>query len=63
MSAGCLSCSTDALLIAQGFTLDMLVSLVRRGFVTAQPERTFAAGKPVDRARVKITAAGRLVVR
>jgi hypothetical protein len=37
----------------------MMVSLVRRGFVTAQPEHTFAAGKPVERTRVRITDAGR----
>jgi hypothetical protein len=36
-----------------------VVGLVRRGFVTAKPERTFAAVKPVDSTRVKITDAGR----
>jgi hypothetical protein len=51
--------ATDALMIAHGFTLDLMTGLVRRGFVTAQPERTFAGGKPVDRTRVKITEAGR----
>jgi hypothetical protein len=51
--------ATDALLVAQGFTLDMMINLVRCGFAMALPERTFAAGKPVDRTRVKITEAGR----
>jgi hypothetical protein len=36
-----------------------MVGLVRRGLVTAQPERTFAAGKPVERTRVRITDADR----
>jgi hypothetical protein len=50
---------TDAVLTAQGFTLDTMVPLVRVGFLTAQPERTFAAGKPVEASRVRITDAGR----
>jgi hypothetical protein len=37
-----------------------MVGLVRAGLATAQPERTFAAGKPVDRTRVRIMDAGRL---
>jgi hypothetical protein len=57
--AASLNGATDALLIASGFKLDLMVGLVRRGFATAQPERTFAAGKPVDCTRVKITEVGR----
>ena len=49
--------ATDALLIASGFALDMMAGLVRRGFVTAHPERTLAAGKPVE--RLQIADAGR----
>ena len=30
---------TDPLLLAQGFTIDTLVDLVRPGLATAQPER------------------------
>jgi hypothetical protein len=51
--------TTDALLIAGGFKLDMMVGLVRCGFAMALPERTFEADKPIDRTRVKITEAGR----
>jgi hypothetical protein len=50
---------TDALLMARGFKLDVLISVVRAEFATAKPERTFAAGKPVERTRVQITDAGR----
>jgi hypothetical protein len=57
--AASLNGTTDALLVAQGFKLDMMVGLVRAGFAMALPERTFAGGKPVDRTRVKITEAGR----
>ena len=51
--------ATDALLQAHGFTLDLMVGLVRRGLVTAQSERVFAAGKQVEATRVRITDAGR----
>jgi hypothetical protein len=51
--------ATDALLKGYGFKLDMMIDLVHRGFATASPERTFAANRPVDRTRVRITEAGR----
>jgi hypothetical protein len=51
--------ATDALLKGYGFKLDVMVDLVDRGFATATPERSFAAGRQVDRTRVKITEAGR----
>jgi hypothetical protein len=50
---------TDALLTAQGFKLDVLISIVSAEFATAQPERALAAGKPVESTRVRITEAGR----
>jgi hypothetical protein len=46
---------TDAFLTARGFKLDVLISIV----APAKPERAFAAGKPVEIARVRITEAGR----
>jgi tripartite-type tricarboxylate transporter receptor subunit TctC len=52
--AGSADGCTDALLTAQGFKLDVLISIVSAEFATAQPERTFAAGKPVERTRVRI---------
>jgi hypothetical protein len=47
------------LLRAHGFKLDVLISIVSAEFATATPERTFAAGKPVEVTRVRITDAGR----
>jgi hypothetical protein len=44
--------------MARGFKLDVLISVVSTEFATAKPERTFAAGKPVERTRV-IADAGR----
>jgi hypothetical protein len=38
--------------------LDVLISIVTAELATARPERTFAAGKPVERRRVRITEAG-----
>jgi hypothetical protein len=46
---------TDALLTAEGFKLDVLISIVSAKFATAQPERSFAAGNPVKGTRVQIT--------
>jgi hypothetical protein len=51
--------STDAVLRAHGFELDVLISLVSAEFATATPERVFGAGKPVEIPRVQITDAGR----
>ena len=59
MLAGSTDGTTDALLTAHGFKLDVLISIVSAEFATATPERTFAAGKPVESTRVKITEAGR----
>ena len=50
---------TDAVLTAHGFTLDVLISIVSAEFATATPERTFAAGKPIEVTRVRITEKGR----
>jgi hypothetical protein len=46
--AGSADGCTDAALAAQGFKLDVLISIASAEFATAQPERTFAAGKPVE---------------
>jgi hypothetical protein len=51
---------TDVLLVAHGFDFDLMARLVRERLATATPERTFAAGKPIEVTRVRITDAGRL---
>jgi hypothetical protein len=55
MLAGSADGSTDALLAAHGFELDVLIRIVSADFATATPERTCAAGRPVETTRVKIT--------
>ncbi len=42
-----------------GFTIDLLVELVRSGLATAQAERVVAGGRAMEIARVRITDAGR----
>jgi len=42
-----------------GFTIDLLVELVRSELATAQAERVVAGGRAMEIARVRITDAGR----
>ena len=41
-----------------GFTIDLLVELVRSGLATANTERMVAGGRPIEVTRVRITDAG-----
>src|SRR5262245_19588558 len=50
---------TEALMLANGFSVEMLVELIRTGLASAQAERTMAGGKQIEVARVRITEAGR----
>jgi len=45
-----------------GFTVEMLVDLVRAGLATATAERMVAGGRSMEVARVRITEAGRRVL-
>ena len=54
---------TDTLMLANGFTAELLVELIHTRLASAQAERMVAAGKPIEVARVRITEAGRRVVR
>jgi hypothetical protein len=47
---------------ALGFTGETIADLLGAGLATAKAERPFAAGKPVDATRVRITDAGRLAL-
>jgi hypothetical protein len=59
MLAGSADGSTDALLAAYGFTVALMVDVVSAGLATAIADRVYAAGKPVEVTRVRITDAGR----
>jgi hypothetical protein len=50
---------TDASLTAQGFKLDILISIASAELATVTPERTLTAGRPVESRRVRITDARR----
>jgi hypothetical protein len=49
---------TEAIMVAHGFGLDVLVEVVRAGLATAHGERVRAGGKTVEVLRVQITGAG-----
>jgi hypothetical protein len=48
-----------ALLLAHGFTVDMLADLIHAGLATAKIERMVAGDWPMEVTRVRITDAGR----
>ena len=50
---------TEAILLAHGFTIEMLIVLVVDGFATATPEIVHAGRWPIEVVRVGITDAGR----
>jgi hypothetical protein len=54
---------TEAVMLAHGFTVEMLVDLVRAGLATATSERVVAGGRSIEVARVRITEAGRRALR
>jgi hypothetical protein len=50
---------SKAMMRAHGFSIDMLVELVKVGLATTKRERMVAGGRQTDGARVRITEAGR----
>jgi hypothetical protein len=50
---------TKAILRAHGFSMDMMVELVKAGLATTKRERMIAGGRHTDVVRVRITDAGR----
>jgi hypothetical protein len=46
-------------MLAHGFTVPLMVELVRVGLASATAERVVAGSKSIEVARVKITDAGR----
>jgi len=50
---------TKAMTRAHGFSIDMLLDLLKAGLATTKRERMVAGGRQTDVARVRITEAGR----
>jgi hypothetical protein len=50
--------ATEAFMYAHGFSLRMLIGVVRRRVATVQKERVNAGAKPVKVIRIRITDAG-----
>jgi hypothetical protein len=53
---------TEALMLGNGFPVEMLVELIRTGLASVEAERMVAGGKQIEVARVRITEAGRRVL-
>jgi len=49
----------EALMLAHGFSIELIVKLVHAGLATASAERTVGGRHPVEVTRVRITDAGR----
>jgi hypothetical protein len=49
----------EAVMLAHGFSIDMLVELINAGLATARPERILVGGYPEERTRIQITQEGR----
>jgi tRNA pseudouridine-54 N-methylase len=50
---------TEALMLAHGFRVELLVDLCLAGLATAKPEHVRAGGRTMEVVRMKITEAGR----
>ena len=53
---------TDQLMMAHGFTFDLLASLAGAGLATATLRQKRAGGRMIEVARVRITEAGRRAI-
>jgi hypothetical protein len=57
--ASCRDGCTEAIMLAHGFSIDMMVELVNAGLASATAERVIAGGKTIEVARVRTTEPGR----
>jgi hypothetical protein len=57
--ASCREGCTETVMLAHGFSIDMMVELINSGLATAQSERFVGGGYQGGSARVRITEAGR----
>jgi hypothetical protein len=53
---------TEAIMLAHGFPVPLLVDLCIAGLASATPERMVAGARPVEVVRIKITEAGRKAI-
>ena len=53
---------SEAIMLAHGFPVPLLVDLCIAGLAIATPERMVAGGRPVEVVRMKITEAGRQAI-
>jgi uncharacterized metal-binding protein len=60
--AGCPDGCAETLLLVNGFTVELMVELVRDGLASASPERVVSGSEMIEVARVRITEAGRRVL-
>jgi hypothetical protein len=60
--ASCPDGCTEAVMLAHGFTVDMMVELVRVGLATAHAERVVAGSRKMEVTTLRITDAGRRVL-
>jgi hypothetical protein len=61
--ASCRDGCTEAIMLAHGFTVEILADMVRAGLATAKAERVVAGGKQIEVARVRIMDSGRRALR
>jgi hypothetical protein len=54
---------TEAILLAHGFTRELLAGLIRDGLASKRPESLSASGRSIAVARLRITDAARLAIR
>jgi hypothetical protein len=54
---------TEAIMRAHGFSTDLLVELINAKLATATAERMVAGSRKIEAARVRITEAGRRMLR
>jgi len=50
---------TEAIMLAHGFKIELLVELVRAGLATASTEQMLASRRSMEVTRLRITGAGR----
>jgi hypothetical protein len=50
---------TEAIMLAHGFTVELMVGLIRARLATAKAERVIAGKRAIEVTRVQITKAGR----